>query len=303
MASGERVGGGQRPRASGDPLGGAPARERSSARAASVVVPFPRRISGGRLDPLRLAPSARSLLIAAAVLAGAVLSYVVARETSTFSVDEIRIEGAEPALARSVDRALATTHGTSLLTVDLDAAREAVEAIPAVASARLDRAFPHVLAVEVVPERPVAVIRQGAGAYLVSARGRVVATVERGEERALARIWVPSGSVTLEPGAHVVGDLRQAVAAVAPVAGRRLPSRVAAAASTPNGLVLRLRSGLELRLGTSAGMGLKLLVARRVIPLLQPDTLYLDVSVPERPVGGTTLDSQVEVDSSISTGA
>lgn len=286
MASGERVDRGQRPRA----------------RAASVVVPFPRRTSGGRLDPLRLAPSARSLLIAAAVLAGAVLSYVAARETSMFAVDEIRVDGAGPTLADSVERALAQTRGTSLLTVDLGASLEAVEAIPAVASARIDRAFPHVLAVDVVPERPVAVIRQGADAYLVSARGRVVRTLERGEERALARIWVPRGEGPLEPGVLVTGDLRQAVAAVAPVQGRRLPSRVASAAATPTGLVLRLRSGLELRLGTSAGMGLKLLVARKVIPRLQPETLYLDVSVPERPVGGTTLDSQVEVEGSISTG-
>ncbi len=41
-------------------------------------------------------------------------------------------------------------------------------------------------------------------------------------------------------------------------------------------------------------------VSSRVIPLLDADAAYLDVSVPERPVAGT-LDSQVEVYGSPST--
>jgi hypothetical protein len=118
--------------------------------------------------------------------------------------------------------------------------------------------------------------------------------VRPGTRPALARIWVATGTTRLSPGATVAGDLRTAVRAVTPLAGRRFPSRVLSVSATDEALTLRLRSGLEVRLGDAADVGLKLVVARRVIPLLQPGTRYVDVSVPERPVAGTSLDSQVE---------
>ena len=70
--------------------------------------------------------------------------------------------------------------------------------------------------------------------------------------------------------------------------------------ATADALTLRLRSGLEIRLGDALDVPLKLAVAARVIPLLDADTAYLDVAVPERPVAGS-LNSQVEVDASPST--
>ncbi len=106
-----------------------------------------------------------------------------------FAVRSLRVKGATPAVAKQVERALADTRGESLLAVDLAAARSSVESVPTVASASFDRAYPHTLEVRVVPERPVAVLRQGAAAYVVSARGRVVARVRQGSHPDLARIW------------------------------------------------------------------------------------------------------------------
>jgi hypothetical protein len=59
-------------------------------------------------------------------------------------------------------------------------------------------------------------------------------------------------------------------------------------------LTLLLASGLELRLGELQAVPLKLAVAARIVPslLTQGGFAYLDVSVPERPVAGTTLNSQ-----------
>ena len=270
MASGERVDRGQRPRA----------------RTANVVIPFPRRSEGGRLDLARLAPSARSLLIAFALLAGATAAYIGARETSVFAVDEIRVHGASPAIASEVERALAASRGTSLLSIDLAESHAAVVALPTIAAARFDRAFPHTLAVTVVAERPVAVIRQGADAFVVSARGRIIRRAERGALPSLARIWVRRTVGVLALGTTVTDDVRMAVTAVSPLAGRRFPSRVVSVSAQQDELTLRLRSGLEIRLGDATDIDLKLLVARRVIPRLQPGSRYLDVSVPDRPVGG-----------------
>jgi len=248
---------------------------------------------------MRLVPSGRSVALAFLIVAGAALMWVGARETGVFAVRTIAVAGAPPGVAADVRRVLARTLGTSLLKVDLGASMRAVEALPTVASARFDRAYPHTLRVVVVPERPVAVVRQGVSAYLVAESGRVVATVGLRDRPELARIWVKQ-DVRLAPGAATVGDLKTAVAAVAPLAYSHFPGHVSSVTATSTALTLRLSSGLEIRLGDPLDVPLKLAVAARVIPLLGPGTLYLDLAVPERPVSGT-LNSQVKGHGSPST--
>lgn len=233
---------------------------------------------------------------------GAVLaSLVLARETPLFAVHEISVSGASPGIDSQVRKALRHRTGSSLFGLDLDAARSDVAALPTVASVSFDRAYPHTLRVAVVPERPVAVVRQGPESFLVSERGRVIARVERTVQPALARIWVKR-DVRLDPGALVADDLMTAVRAVAPLADGGFPSRVVSV-TTADGLTLRLRSGLELRLGDMHEVDLKLAVAARVLRALPVGSGYLDVSVPDRPVAGpTSLDSQVEVETPVSSG-
>jgi cell division protein FtsQ len=276
-------------------------RERPRARTASVVVPFPRTDPGDRLELARLVPSGRVLLLSFGALVGTILALLVVRETSLFGVSSIEVTGASPGVARQVERALDTRKGASLVGLDLDAARADVLSLSTVAGVSFDRAFPHTLHVTIEPERPVAVARQGADAYVLSERGRVIAKVDRHAKPGLARMWV-AREVTLEKGGLVDGDLRIAVAAVTPLAGSHFPGRVVSLTTANEQLTLRLRSGLELRLGGLRDVGLKLAVAARVIPRLPDGAGYLDVSVPDRPVAGpASLDPQVEVESSTST--
>jgi cell division protein FtsQ len=249
---------------------------------------------------VRFVPSGRSLLTAFAILAGALLAWLAARETSLFAVRTVDVEGAPGYVAQQVRHTLRGASGESLVALDADEARRAIESLPTVAAAELDRAYPHTLRVTIVPERPAALVRHGAGALLVSARGRVIARVDRGARPELPRIWVPK-TTRLVPGETVTGELDTAVRAVAPIAGRRFPARITSVTVQEESLELRLRSGLELRLGAPDDAVLKLAIAARVLPLVQPGTTYLDVSVPERPVAGTqSLDSQVEGESSAS---
>ena len=273
---------------------------RAGARAASVVVPFPRERAGGtpprdRLDLVRLVPSGRSLAIAFAIVAAAAATYWVGRASSVFSVDRITVEGAPPEVAKQVRTALADTRGQSLLAVDLDRAVATLQALPTVRTAALDRAFPHALAITVVPERPVAVLRRGAGSWLVSARGRVMGSVERRARPRLPRIWVGRG-VTLEPGLLVPTEIRSAVAAVAPLASTGARLQIMGVNASRDDLTLKLRSGLLLRLGDGKQLPLKLAIASSLLRVVASGTVVVDVSVPERPVASTTLDSQVEVE-------
>ncbi|HET6684020.1 MAG TPA: FtsQ-type POTRA domain-containing protein [Gaiella sp.] len=275
-------------------------RERPPARTASVVVPFPRRDPGDPLELGRLVPSGRALLIAFGVLAGVLVALLLARETSLFGVSSIEVTGAGPGVAGQVERALSDRKGNSLVGLDLDAARADVLELSTVAGVSFDRAFPHTLRVTVDPERPVAVARQGAASYVLSDRGRVMARVDRHDKPRLARMWVAK-DVTLEKGAIVDGDLRVAVEAVTPLAGAHFPGRVVSLTTENEQLMLRLQSGLELRLGDIRDVDLKLAVAARVIPQLPIGAGYLDVSVPDRPVAGPPgSDPQVEAEGSTS---
>lgn len=225
--------------------------------------------------------------------------YATARTTAAFSVERVDVEGAPAAVADDVRRALAPAVGESLLGLDLDDLSRRVRAVPMVASASFDRAFPHTLAVAVTPEQPVGVLRQGSASWLVAASGRVVAQLDAGVRPALPRIWLKR-DVDVRLGESVRGLELRAVTALAPLADDPLPVRVASVVATKTELTFVLRSGLELRLGNSLDLPVKLEVARTVLAQLSGSETYLDVGVPERPVAGETLKSKVEVETTTS---
>jgi cell division protein FtsQ len=226
----------------------------------------------------------RSLAIGLGLLALAGAAYALARETSAFAVDRIEVRGASPRVAAQVRHAVARLRGTSLLSLDGRALVREVDALPTIVAADYDRAFPHTLRIDVVPEQPVAVVRQGAAAWLVSARGRVLRPIPPHGARPLTRIWIPKTTPV------TVGGLLPAnhAAAIARALGlaARFPAHVALATLRREGLVFRLRNGLELRLGDPTDIRLKLAIARAAIRRLPAGTRYLDLSVPGRPVAG-----------------
>jgi len=254
---------------------------------AEKVLSLPRR---RRVDVLRLAPSGRSLLVGIALLLVAGGLYGLARETSMFAVDAIRVEGAQPALAAEVRAELRRYEGRSLVGVDPGAVEQRVAGLPAVRSASVDRAFPHTLGVRVVPELPVAVLRRGADSFLVSARGRVIAPIERGAHSELPRIWLPT-TTDIELGSFLGGqDGGLAARSLAAFVGSGFPGRVTFVRALDGQITLGLRGGLEIRLGAPVDLRLKIAIAHGIVPALAlpsaggPD--YLDIAVPERPVAG-----------------
>ena len=160
-----------------------------------------------------------------------------------------------------------------------------IETVPTVRSATYDRAFPHTLRIRVVPEVPVAVLHRGKETWLVSARGRVLFRIPNLTLGALARIWVPRATA-VDAGAFLppaAGGIAARTLALA----LRFPARIATASLAHGLLVFRLRSGLALELGEPTDVRLKLAVARRALAALPPGAVYVDVSVPGRPVAGT----------------
>ena len=253
---------------------------------AVAVVPFPHRRRLGTPDLARLVPTAHSILIAAAAVGAAGLLYLVARMTPIFAVRSIEVTGVRGAAAAHVRAALRPLEGKSLLALHGSDVEDRLAAVPEVRRATYDRAFPNTLRVVVVPEQPVAVVRQGASSWLVSTDARILSTLPRGARRRLPRIWLPRG-VDVAVGVTLASDEGgRAAAALAVAHGVGFRARVRDVSIVDGGLVFGLRSGLELRLGDDGALPLKLAVAARILPRVR-DEAYLDVSLPTRPVAGS----------------
>ena len=232
----------------------------------------------------RLYPTRRSLAVGFGVLAFALGAYLVARETPLFAIDRVEIQGGSPQAARQVRLALGSLAGTSLVGLDGAAVLRKVEALPTVLSAGYDRDFPHTLRLTIVPERSAAVLRRGPDSWLVSARGRVIERLPGALPR-LPRIWIPT-RMRVSTGAELSAAGPAKTAHAVGLAGA-FGARVDSASDASGELVFRLRSGLELLLGSAGDVKLKVAVAERVLPRLPAGTTFLDLSIPGRAVSGT----------------
>jgi len=259
-------------------------RRAPAARAAVVDAPRARR-ERTRPRLVRILPSVRSLVVSVALVTAGAGAYAAARETSLFAVTRVEVRGAPPPVAQDVRGAVATLDGTSLVVLTRGELAHWLARLPWMASWTYDRAFPHTLRLTVEPERPLAVARRGAEAWLVSAHGKVVAKIGRAENPRLPRIWLAKDAV---PAVNrpLAGEAATAVAALAPAAGTPFLRRVRFVRVGEETLTLVLRSGLEVRLGSADDVPLKLDIARRILPSLAPPG-YLDLSVPRQPVSHT----------------
>lgn len=229
----------------------------------------------------RFLPTRRSLAAGAAVVALAAAGYAIARETSLFAIQRVAVTGGSAVIDAQVTRALQPFVGRSLVGLDGGAVLRSVDALPTVVSASYDRGFPSTLNVTVVPERPVAVLRDGAAAWIVSARGRVIRPVAAQGAPTWPRIWVAAKFVRVGEvlPLRLGGVLTRVLSAARP-----LRTRILTASITNGVLVFHLRSGLQLVLGAPDDVALKTAVAVQVLPQIPSGTRSLDVSVPSRPL-------------------
>lgn len=232
----------------------------------------------------RFVPSRRSLLAGAGVVAITAGGYAIARETSIFAIQRVDVTGGSAVVDARVARALAPLVGKSLVGLDGAGVLQRAEGLSTVVSATYDRAFPNTLRVTIVPERPVAVLRDGGVAWVVSARGRVVRPVAATGSLTLPRIWVAAKTtrvgevLPLRLGGALIRALTQAGA---------LRPRIRLAALVGGQLVFHLRSGVDLLLGSPTDVALKAAVAAKVLQQLPSGTRTIDLSVPSRPVTST----------------
>lgn len=222
-----------------------------------------------------------------AVAAGGL--YLTARETSVFAVREVEVTGTSQEVVLAVRAALEPMLGRSLVVLDPGEVEQRLEAVPTVRRASIDRDFPHTLSVTVEQERPIAVVRAGDGAWLVSAEGRILEPVGENDHARLPRVWLGEGVVGIAPGKVLPESIGGAAVRALAQLPAGFPAQVEAARGSDGSLVLVLPGEVELRLGNAAQLRLKLEAAATVLGSLtgpeREQLAYLDVSLPARPVG------------------
>jgi cell division protein FtsQ len=235
----------------------------------------------GRLPAVSRVALIPLVLLAVVCLAAiGLFGYRLIDASGAFSVDHVDVTGAGAA-AGGVERTVLTiAGGRSMLDVDPAALAAAITAEPRVRSATVDRAFPHTLAVHVVPERAVAVAPTRVGRVVLSSTGRVLGSVGRGAlglpviAAAPSDIPGPGGTVTSE------GVRQELVLASSPQRGLRFQ----VIGYGQDGLMARTANGLSIRFGDSEDAAVKLRVARSVLRRATGGVQYVDVSVPAAPV-------------------
>jgi cell division protein FtsQ len=236
----------------------------------------------------------RGAIVGACIVSVLGLLYLGARETPVFALENVKVVGAPANVRQSVLQELEETRGTSLVSLDGDAVVRRLEALPSVQSVTYDRAFPHTLRLEVVPERPVAVVDQGTARWIVSVRGRVIGGATAGADAELPRIRY-SSEAPLAAGQFVPDEGIKTVLAALADAPRRmlLPIHTGRFEDGELTFVLAGEGGSRplLLLGEPVDVWTKLHVAALVLRKLDIEErgalTYLDVTLPDRPVAST----------------
>jgi cell division protein FtsQ len=181
--------------------------------------------------------------------------------------------------------------GESLMRVDASALALRLEAIPDVKAAHVDRAFPHTVSVSVVMERPAALVRAGKSSYIVADDGRVLRAAAKAPDTTPRFVLPPADQPT--PGRTIATTQMRSALRVLSVVPRQFPESIARLKkvfASRGGVVAIFGHGLQVQLGTTNSLDVKLRVAARVLSRMggsiRRSVAYVNVSAPARPTVG-----------------
>jgi cell division protein FtsQ len=189
-----------------------------------------------------------------------------------FQVADVEVTapaGVDPALVRA---AADIRPGTPLLLVDPDLVGPAVARVPAVASVRVSREWPHTVRLTVTERTPVALTRSATGPWLVDAGGLAYAPAGK-----------PVPTLPMLVATRVAPDDASTRAALVVLTSLTDPVRQklqVVAADGPNAVTLRLDGGKLVLWGSPDESARKASVLQAI--LTQRGSFY-DVSAPDLP--------------------
>lgn len=227
----------------------------------------------------------RRALVALILLTAFALLYMLwIRNAFPFVVEELRVTGASvqsEEIAAELQRAAGDM---TTLNVDEGALEAAVARFPTVRSLEVDTNFPGGLTIEIDERPPVASVETSAGPVAVAGDGVVL------DGLSAVDLDLPPLEVDVAPSSgSLEGEaLQQALALGA--APEPLRPFIARSAYGPNGIVVRLRGGIELRFGTADEAEHKWQAGAAVLADPKLGSIaYIDLRVPSRPAAGGAI--------------
>lgn len=213
-----------------------------------------------------------------------VIGMLVALERSSLvALERVEVRGVQALTEQDVIEAADLDLGTSTVRLRLGAAEEAVESLPRVASATVQRQDPITVVIDVVERRPARIVVSGARRFLIDDTGRVIA-LAAGESLPTIDM-VDETPIGVGMSADDIPALAAAVAVLEELPG---PVRVRVArvdASSGGGVVLLLDDGVLVRVGDRSRVPEK---ARALAAVLEDlagrEVAVIDVRAPSAPV-------------------
>lgn len=239
------------------------------------VVAAQRRFAGRHTRGGRRRSVVLAVGLAVAALAGG--GWLVAN-SSLVELRSVTVDGTSRLVPAQVIAAADVSRGQSLFRVDLAAVARRVERLPAVATARVSRHWPHQLVIDVTERTPVAVV-DGAGEPVLLDRSGVPFARAPRPPADLVRVQVDGAVTVAGTGPPGAGD-DEARAAVRVLGA--LPASVrkrveSVRAPSPDSVTLSLAGGRTVVWGSPADSATKARVLR--VLLRRPAHVY-DVSAP-----------------------
>jgi cell division protein FtsQ len=212
----------------------------------------------------------RRRLVVVIALLGAIATfagYKLLAMSSAFAVTEVHVTGAgkplERSILQSVEKAVA---GKSLLEVDRSAILHDVEANPYVRTARIDRAFPHTLAIEIDMYTPALAVSVSKTTFLIASDGQVLAQVDEAPKK-LPQASLPRGSTFFVGRRAGDANIEAALLVLAqqPEGFQQRVGRIKAVIPSEGQVTAVLNDGVKLKLGPPGQLTLKLQIAERAL--------------------------------------
>ncbi len=188
-----------------------------------------------RVTP-RMRLAALAIVILAALLFGA---WMWVRDSSLVGVDQVTISGASGADAMAIRSALrSSARNMTTLDVQTSRLRAAVASFPEVKGLRVRTVFPHRIVIDVVEERPVAVVDDGGREVPVAGDGTILRAVAVSSTLPTIPLSVPPVGRRLKEGRAA-----EEVALLGAAPYQLLPKISQVTIAVPHGLVAQLRDG------------------------------------------------------------
>lgn len=243
----------------------------STAAIASTSPPSTPAARFGRRPGQRRRSGVRPLLVLLALAALAVFAGWALLGSSWLSTQKVTVTGEQTLSDHQVVATARVALGTPLVRLNLDAVRQRVAALRAVASVSVHRAWPDTVAISITERQPVAALAAVGGGWDLLDKSGIVFRHQSGLP-ALPLIQVPP---TRDPA-----TLRAAASVMSALPVKLLGRVRQLTAPTMDSITLKLTDGRQVRWGSAEQNSAKI---RVLMVLLRRPAHSYDVSVPAQP--------------------